>query len=173
MKRLFLLRHAKTRPAEPLQSDRERTLDARGRADAPLIGSYLRDHAAQPELVLCSPASRTRETLDLVLDAAGWQPRIAYDPDLYPGGPDIVLERIRCVENAVHGLLVIGHNPGIHRLAFDLAGSGDTEGRRRLAAKFPTAGLVVLSFSHPTWSEIGPRNGMLAAFVTPKLLAQS
>lgn len=173
MKRLFLLRHAKSSWANRAQADRDRPLNARGRAAAPLIGAYLRADQPPPDSVLCSPAVRARETLELVLGEACWTPTIAYDPELYPGEPDRVLGRIRNVADAVQNLLMVGHNPGWHEMALGLAGSGDAADLRRLREKFPTAGLAILSFPDRIWKTVGPGQGTLTAFVTPKDLAQS
>jgi phosphohistidine phosphatase len=173
VKRLFLLRHAKSSWANTGQPDRDRPLNARGRTAAPLIGSYLRAHDYRPDLVLCSPAVRARQTLELVLTEAGWMPQVAYDPDLYPGDPDRVFGRIRDVEESIESLLAVGHNPGWQELALALSGSGGPADLRRLREKFPTAGLAILSFPDRTWKTVARGRGALTAFVTPKDLAQS
>ena len=116
MRRLLLLRHAKTERIEPGQRDRDRKLVARGRADAPVIGAYMVRHRLIPDLVAISPVTRAQETWALVARAFGKMPRIVKDERIYNASTETLVELIRETRDA-RTLLVVGHNPGLHDLA--------------------------------------------------------
>ena len=168
MKQLFLLRHAKSSWGDPELADHDRPLAPRGRRAAKLIAKHLRRQGIVPELVLCSPAARTRETLDLIAPALGEGVPVQIEDQLYAASEQMLLERVRAVEDGIESLLLIGHNPGLEQLALLLAGSGEKVAA--LARKDPTGALVTLEFSGP-WPELGEGSAELTAFVTPKQLA--
>jgi phosphohistidine phosphatase len=134
MRRLLLLRHAKTERAEPGERDRDRKLMARGRADAPVIGAYMARHRLAPDFVLVSPVTRAEETWALVAAALGKPPRLARDARIYNASPQTLIEVIGETRDA-RALLVVGHNPGLHDLAVQLIASGDVEARERINEK--------------------------------------
>jgi len=173
MRRLMLLRHAKTEAEAPSGKDFDRRLDERGRSDAAEIGGWMLRHRHVPDLVLVSTAVRARQTWDIVAGAmkSGPQPLVADLEELYGAGPSQLLQMIRAVETQnPRKLLVIGHNPGIHELALALSGSGDGAGRKALADNLPTSGLAVIDFAVEDWSDAAFRGGRLELFVSPKLL---
>jgi phosphohistidine phosphatase len=163
---LYLLRHAKSSWADPTLADRERPLAARGRRDAKRIAKHLRRLGCEPELVLCSSAARTRETLELLRPAVGTA-TVLFEEELYAASRDELLARLRRVPDAVASVLLIGHNPGLHQLALTLASAGDE--LERLEAKFPTAALATLAAA-TTWSRLAPADATLTAYVAPKQL---
>ncbi len=170
MRRLILLRHAKTERAEPGGRDRDRKLTKRGRAEAPLIGAYMAHHRLVPDLVLISPVARVKETWSLVLPAFAKAPRVVKDERIYNASPERLFSVIAETRNA-HSLLVVGHNPGLQDIAVQLIATGDVEARERVAEKLPTSGLVVIDFPIDDWSRLHPHSGRLEHFVTPRLLA--
>jgi phosphohistidine phosphatase len=170
IKRLFLLRHAKSSWDDPRLADHERPLAPRGRRATKLIAEHLQRESLAPSLVLCSSARRTQETLERIASALGEHVAVQIESELYAAFEQGLLERLRTLEEDVESVLLIGHNPSIERLALDLAGSGD-----KLAAvrrKFPTAALATLEFAGP-WRELRPGAATLTDFVTPKQLAKS
>jgi phosphohistidine phosphatase len=172
MRRLLLLRHAKTERAEPGERDRDRKLMARGRADAPVIGAYMARHRLAPDFVLVSPVTRAEETWALVAAALGKPPRVARDARIYNAGPQTLIEVIGETRDA-RALLVVGHNPGLHDLAVQLIASGDVEARERINEKLPTSGLVVIEFPYDDWSRLHRSSGRLERFVSPRLIAEA
>jgi phosphohistidine phosphatase len=132
MRRLMLLRHAKTERAEPGERDRDRKLTKRGRADAPLIGAYMAHHGLVPDLALVSPATSAEETWALVAKVLPKAPRIVKEEGIYNAGRDKLMGIIRKARDA-QVLLVVGHNPGLHELAVSLIASGDVEARERVS----------------------------------------
>ena len=169
MRRLLLLRHAKTERPGPGQRDRDRELVKRGRADAPVIGAYMARHGLVPDLALVSPATRAAETWTLVAAALGTEPRVLRDERIYNAGVEALIGIIRETRDA-HVLLLVGHNPGLHDLAMRLIASGDVGTRERVAEKLPTCGLVVIDLAFDDWSKLHANAGRLERFVSPRLI---
>lgn len=170
MRRLILLRHAKSDWSAAGRPDHDRELALRGSDAAVKIGAYMARHALVPDLVLCSTAARSRRTWALVAEAFAVPPDVIYDDRLYEVGAKAILEVIRAARPQVHALAVIGHNPGLHDLAELLIASGDIETRQRLLQKFPTGGLAVIDFPIDEWQKLHANSGRLDRFVTPRSL---
>jgi phosphohistidine phosphatase len=170
MRRVMLLRHAKS-DRSPGLSDDQRPLNERGERAARLMGGYIARHALLPELVLCSPAQRTRETLAGVAEQWPADVPTVFEERLYMASPKVILSAIRDQKAQVHTLLLIGHNPGLHEAADLLVAAGDVELRERLREKFPTGALVVIDFTVSSWSQIHEHSGRLDRFVTPRAIA--
>jgi phosphohistidine phosphatase len=170
MRRLMLLRHAKSDWTVPGARDRDRTLNARGREAAPKMGAYMARHALVPDLVVASTARRVTETLDLVLPAFETAPKVVHEARVYGAGANALLDILKETAHTTHSLLLVGHNPGIGELACALIASGDVEARQRLIEKFPTAALAVIDFAVDDWGKLHPRGGRLDRFVVPRTL---
>jgi phosphohistidine phosphatase len=179
MRRLMLLRHAKTESDAPSGRDRDRGLDNRGRSDAAEIGGWIAKHPPFPDLVLVSPAVRAHQTWDIAWEAMKQrvpEPQVELVPELYGADPAQLLESIRDASAAdPQVLMLVGHNPGMHELALALAlaGSGDASARKALADNLPTSGLGIFDFEIDDWSDVAFRRGRLVRFVSPKLLKQT
>ena len=167
VKRLYLLRHAKSSWDEPGLADRDRPLAPRGERASNSMAKYLRDEGIVPELVLCSASKRTRETLERLGLGDGTEVRI--EDELYAASAGELLGALHEVADEVESVMVIGHNPGIERLALELAAGGDELDRMR--EKFPTAALATLELDG-TWSELAPGGAELVSFVKPKELSR-
>jgi phosphohistidine phosphatase len=171
-RRLVLLRHAKS--AWPDVADTERPLSDRGRRDAPVIGRWLRDTGNVPDVVLCSPARRTRETWDLMAGELGADPAVSYEPRIYEASALSLLHLLRETGGTHRAVLLIGHNPGIAELAVGIAQMADgPEGvpLERARGKFPTAAVAVLEFTGE-WADLMPGEVRMTEFITPKELAE-
>src|SRR5665648_339331 len=156
---LSLLRHAKSSWKNPTLPDRERPLAARGIADAPMMGRAMTQRGIDPDLVLCSSARRTVDTLALVLPELKVEPKVAYEDALYHASPAEMLQMLRDIQPGASRVMLVGHHPEIQRLALDLIGSGPKHIRDRLQEKYPTAGLVVINFTAGLWSSIDVNSG--------------
>lgn len=163
MKRLLLFRHAKSEPYDA-EADHERRLVASGRAAATGAGERLREAGAVPDLVLCSSAARTRETLECAQAAIAAELDVRIEPRIYGASVGELLTVIQAVDDAIVTLMVVGHNPGMHMLAASLASSGDALGDLR--AKFPTAAVADLRFAG-SWAGLAPGAATLAGFPVP------
>ena len=177
MRRLMLLRHAKTENDAPSGRDQDRRLDDRGRHDAAEIGGWIGRHPPFPDLVLVSPAIRAHQTWDIAWEAMkdlGPEPQVELLPELYGADPSLLLQTIRTASTSdPQRLMVVGHNPGMHELALALAGSGDAAGRNALADNLPTSGFALFDFAIDDWADVAFRRGKLVLFVSPKLLKQT
>ena len=177
MRRLMLLRHAKTESDAPSGRDQDRRLDNRGRHDAAEIGRFVGRNPPFPDLVLVSHAVRAHQTWEIAWEAMkelAPAPQVELTPELYGADVSQLLETVRNASvSDPKRLMLVGHNPGMHELAFALAGSGDAAGREALADNLPTAGLAILDFDIDDWTGVRIRRGRLELFVSPKLLKQS
>jgi phosphohistidine phosphatase len=168
---LSLLRHAKSSWDDPGLADRERPLGKRGLRDAPRMSGVFAAHGLRPDLVLCSPSVRTRETLalsGLSSQAVGQCPPVLFEDPLYLAGAQALLARVRQVPRGVQHLLVIGHNPGLHELAVSMARAAGSGGGEAMAQRFPTAALAVIDVSAGAWEDVQPGTGTLRLFVAPR-----
>ncbi len=157
---LSLLRHAKSSWDDVGSSDFERPLAPRGLEAAPRMGRAMRTAGIKPTLILCSAATRTRQTLDLVLPELGTPvPNVIYDEKLYLAPPVQMLDCIQRLPASEPHVLMVGHNPGHQILAFELAGSGDKAALAAVADKFPTAARDVLSNKTREWRDDATRRG--------------
>ena len=177
MRRLMLLRHAKTENDAPSGRDEDRRLDDRGRRDAAEIGGWIGRHRPFPDLVAVSPAVRAHQTWEIAWETMKDlvpEPRVELVPELYGADVSQLLETVRDASSAdPQRLMIVGHNPGMHELALALAGSGDPAGRNALADNLPTSGLAVFDFKIDDWTDVAFRRGHLVLFVSPRLLKQT
>lgn len=152
MKRLFLLRHAQTLPSDG-KNDKERHLTPNGFADARALGQIMSQKHYQPDQVLCSTATRTRETLDSVMEALSMV-SILYLPKIYEGSMDEILHAIRFTEDDIGTLMIVAHNPSIHAVAVSLAKETSPTLMNRLAQGYKPGTLSVLQCPIDKWAEI-------------------
>jgi phosphohistidine phosphatase len=164
---LALLRHAKSSWDASDIDDFDRPLNDRGRAAAPLMGAAIKELNFSPELILCSSAKRTRETLELISPFVK-DAEVTFDDQLYLTSQETLYARLKAVPVGIKRVLMIGHNPGMHGLALLLTGTGDAKSIMRLEDKFPTAALAIFTFPHVAWRDLIPASGHLEAFVTPR-----
>jgi phosphohistidine phosphatase len=164
---LYLFRHAKAVPQADNVRDTDRPLEERGRVGARKMAKWLKQQKIVPELVLCSPAVRTRETLDFVADAFAPKPRIEYEPGLYLATGARLMDRLREIPDSVKRVMIVGHNPGLHELAQALTDRKVGPLADRLASNLATAGLARFEVSIE-WSGLRRRGARLVALVSPK-----
>lgn len=168
---LYLLRHAKSSWDDSSQPDHDRPLADRGRRAVKLISEYLARQQIQPELILCSSARRTRETLE----GLGLRSATMIEHRLYGASADDLLQRLQVVPAELGSVMIIGHNPALQVLALRLAGSeserraSGAEGLSQIRQKLPTGALVTLGLSVP-WAELETGCAELLDYVRPKAL---
>jgi phosphohistidine phosphatase len=168
MNMLHLLRHAKSSTKENVE-DYERPLSRGGRKTARRVGRNLPAKLGAIDLVLCSSARRTRETLDLVLDEFSPAPHTSIEDGLYLSSREKLRARLCRLDPSNVNVLLIGHNPGLHELAIALADENSPAFRALASGKFPTAACV--SFRVPAdWSVLGSSRHELLGYVTPESL---
>jgi len=144
--------------------DSERPLTERGRSDAGQVGSELARMNLVPDLVLCSPALRTRQTWDGVAAMLpGPAGEVVYPDALYNGDAKVYLAALS-TSKPVQTAMIVGHNPTMEELAALLAVRGTPEALALLERGYPTSGLAVFSFTAEL-ADIGPRSGFLERFL--------
>jgi phosphohistidine phosphatase len=168
MTTLILMRHAKSAWDDPHQKDIDRPLGPRGRKSAPRMGRWLASEGYRPDLVLCSAARRTRDTLELLKPSLPENLKVELLRGLYMAAPREMLAEIGRAPVAAKTVMLLGHNPGVGSLAALLAGGGDAKALADMHGKFPTAAIAVLDFDIAQWSDIAPGRGRLLAFQRPR-----
>jgi phosphohistidine phosphatase len=162
MKTLWLLRHAKSSWDDPALADHDRPLAPRGRKAGKRIRRWAADNGTRPDLVLCSTAERAQATLELVLPGLG-SPDVELEAGLYHASADVLLDRVRALGPELDGVLLIGHNPGLHDLASLLAPPG--------VEALPTAALVELRLEVESWGEARAGCALVQRAVLARTLA--
>ena len=144
MRRLILMRHAKTERAAASSLDRDRALTERGREDAALMGRVLMDKGLRPDLALVSTATRTRQTWELLQDAFG-DVEVRLEPKLYNASADVLRTFVEAAEDEGGCILVLAHNPGVHILAHEylVESAASPSVLDKMSAGFPTAAAAV------------------------------
>ena len=161
---LVLLRHAKS--AYPTGvPDHDRPLAERGVREAALAGDWLRANLPAIDAVLCSTATRARETLA----RSGIDAPVRYAEQLYGATPGTVIEQINRVPDDINTLLVVGHEPTISEVAIVLAGADgtDTVALERISTKFPTSAIAVLRVVG-RWEQVEPGSAAVVDFHVPR-----
>ena len=138
-----------------------------------MIGRAMTERGIDPELVLCSSARRTVDTISLVLPELKVEPKVIYEDALYHASAAEMLQMLRDVQPGANRVMIVGHNPEIQTLALDLIGAGPKHMRDRLKEKYPTAGLVVINFTAGLWSSVDVNSGSLNLFLVPRELKPS
>lgn len=158
MKRLTLLRHAKSERDSDSGRDFDRSLNDRGRTDSRRVGEEIQALGLHFDLVLASPAQRVVETVDGV---GGLSPR--YDKRIYEASTGDLLEIVRGADDSADRLMLVGHNPGFERLAALITNNQVMD--------FPTAALAEIALPIDHWRDVEPGAGRLIRFIKPKELA--
>ena len=167
VRRLHLLRHAKSSWDEDGLRDRDRPLAPRGRRAARRIASWARKHEVRPQLVVSSPAVRARETLQGVLPGLG-KPEVWIETALYAASAETLLERVHALPDEAEDAMLVGHNPGLGDLLLLLA--EPSELRERAEAKVPTGALATLEADIERWADLEPGGARVVSFVVPRQL---
>ena len=168
MKRLHLLRHAKSSWDDPALPDHDRPLAPRGRKAVRRLARWADEHDLRPDLVLCSPALRATQTLEGILASLG-APEVVIDGVLYVASGDDLLQRTTQLRDAVGEAVLIGHNPGLADLCLLLARPGDE--RDRVSENLPTGALATLDLDVGAWAELAPGCAALTRLVLPRELS--
>ncbi|MBA3527045.1 MAG: histidine phosphatase family protein [Pseudomonadota bacterium] len=169
MKRLGLLRHAKSSWDDPALGDFDRPLNARGRAAAKRMGEEFGKLGLAYDLVLVSPARRAAETLAGIREGWGVDFDSQPEPKLYAASSKDLLDIIAAIPVQVERLLLVGHNPGLHELAMQLTKGSGSVFREALAPNLPTGSLVEIGLHTSTWPQAAV-GGDLLRFLRPREL---
>ena len=174
MKRLTLLRHAKSSWDDPVSRDFDRPLNKRGARAAVTIGQYARDHEMHFDYLIASPAVRVVETLDHFFDGYGKAIEVNWDRRIYLASSATLMDVLREAPERAESLLLVGHNPGMEDLILSLVpDDGSSVLRDDVEVKLPTASLAVMELHLDRWEELGSDNAKLVSFTRPRDLDPS
>ncbi len=172
-KRLTLIRHAKSRWDDLELSDFDRTLAPRGIKAAPKMAKYLMEENLSPDLIFCSPARRTKETLSRMKTVIPISSDVVFDRSIYSAGMGEGIMNLLMTQNPDEDhVWVIGHNPAMQELSLTLPRweSSQEAVRNKLLRKFSTAAMCSMEFNVQNWQQIGFSKAILSHFMTPKML---
>jgi phosphohistidine phosphatase len=165
VKTLGLLRHAKSDSDDLSLRDFDRGVNERGRRGAAVMGGHIRDHGVAWDMLLASPAERVRRTID----AARLQAPVTWDEHLYLADSDALIAAVRGVAGDPAAVLIVGHNPGLQELIFDLVGPERENALFAAAAeKYPTATFAVLELAIDSWADCAPGCATLVHLARPR-----
>ena len=170
MKRLALLRHAKSSWDDPSLDDFDRPLNERGWKAARRMGRELERRHMRFDLVLASTAARVRQTIDGVEEKYDLAAPIQFEPRLYGASEAMLLTIVRALPESARAPLLVGHNPGLERLLAGLTRDDEQGFRQRVVRKYPTAALAVIELPANRWAEIEPGSGEIVELILPKEL---
>lgn len=162
MKTLFLLRHAKSNWKDASLPDFERPLNKRGKQAAPIVGKFMRKQKLRPDLILCSPAERARQTIAIVCEAAACKAELRYDERIYEANVARLLSVVSQIDESAEKVLIVGHNPGLEELLESLTSE---------VRHMPTAALAHITLNIEKWADVREHTGELIRLVRPKELA--
>lgn len=164
MKTLYLLRHAKSSWKKEVESDRDRPLKKKGKLQADAVSDHLASLLPPPQLVLCSPAVRTRETLAYFLELWPMKSKaVSYPDELYLAEVQSLKEQILQIPDDVDLAMVVGHNPGLTDLVHDW-----NESKGSYIKSMRTCSFVQMDFETDSWSGIPDARGELKLDLRPK-----
>lgn len=159
MKKLFVLRHAKSSWAQTELADFDRPLNERGLQAAPFMGSVMAREGFAPAVIISSPAVRARHTAELVKNSGQLEAEVRFEDAIYEASPQTLLQIASSVESAIDSVMFVGHNPGIEGFIRLLTGNLES---------MPTAGLAVIDVNIDDWSKITVGCGTLVKVIRPK-----
>jgi len=161
MKKLFIVRHAKSSWDFPELDDFDRPLNKRGKKNAPEMGKRLADRGVKPDMFISSPAKRAAATARRIAEQLFFPvENIIKNDKLYHGSNAHVIDVIRKVDPSIETLFIFGHNPGFTDLVNYLTGSN--------IYNIPTCGIAEIHFDIKSWNEVAAKLGHLADFDYPK-----
>jgi phosphohistidine phosphatase len=168
MKRLTLLRHAKSSWDDTVARDFDRPLNAKGHRAGRTVGQEMRRLDLGFDAVVASPAARVVETLEEVAQGFGRPLTPQFDERIYLASLEALLEVVHSIDDQIDTLLLAGHSPGLERLALHLAGIKDKALRRSVEQKYPTGALIEISLPVTHWRDIEEGEGTMTRFIRPR-----
>ena len=169
MKILGLFRHAKSDWQDPRARDFDRPLNGRGRKGAALMGRHVHDHGQHWDRMIASPAIRCAETIEIACQTAGQPVAVQWDRRIYLASSVTLIDLLREGDDSLGAVLMVGHNPGLEDLIFDLVPDDGTSPLRDVVeVKFPTASFAVLELQIDHWAELKDNCARLVHLMRPR-----
>lgn len=169
MKLLGLFRHAKSDWHDRAARDFDRPLNARGRKGAAIMGRHIDEHGIKWQRVIASPAVRAAQTIELAAEAAGRTVPVEWDRRIYLASSGALADLVREIAEPTQRVLLVGHNPGLEDLIFDLVpDDGSSPLREWVEEKFPTATYAVLALDIARWADLDDGCARLVHMTRPR-----
>lgn len=159
MKKLYIIRHAKSSWKDETLNDFERPLSKRGKANAPMMGERLKKNGVMPDVIISSPAKRAKTTAEMIAKEIGYKKKVLFDENIYESSVDKLRKILMALDDKNKAVFLVGHNPSLNDLAHYYVDFG---------ANIPTCGVVEIAFASKKWAEIEPKNAKLLSFDYPK-----
>lgn len=160
MKKLFLIRHAKSDWSNPFLNDFNRPLSKRGKSNAPLMGKMINSKNIFPDLFLSSPAKRAKKTaFKIASEILFDRKEIYFNKNIYDASSKTLLNIIKSIDNKYNIVFLVGHNPGLNMIAYNLI---------EFDNNIPTCGIIQIDFDVKNWEDISNTNSKLIIFEYPK-----
>ncbi|MFW2378350.1 SixA phosphatase family protein [Aliarcobacter butzleri] len=160
MKKLILIRHAKSDWSNPFLDDFLRPLNKRGKKNAPLMAKVLKEKNIRPDLIISSPSLRTKQTLEYFIKELNYKDEVKLEESIYEAPYENLLKVIKDIPNIHKIVFLIGHNPGLCDLTNFLVDKS--------FENIPTCGIVEIDFNAKSWQDISKENSNLISFEYPK-----
>ena len=162
MKRLYLVRHAKSSWGDPELADIDRPLNNRGKRDAPDAGRRLKKRKVKPDLIISSPAKRARRTARVIAEQIGYPAeRVVINDAVYHAAANELLAVVREIDDACGEAMMFGHNPGFTDLAGLLTGAS--------VDNLPTCAIFCVDFDSDSWRDVAETKGTLVFLDYPTM----
>ena len=169
MARLIVFRHGKTEIVSSTGKDFDRELVTRGEKNSAQMAGMIKNHMSRPDVVIISPAKRTRQTAEHALPALGFNGDPIVDDRIYNATGDTLYDVLRDHASDHKTALIIGHNPGLIIL-MDILMAVDEDHNASLIADFPTASVGDVVFEASTFKDVMPNSGKLLSLLRPREL---
>ncbi|MDO9266902.1 MAG: histidine phosphatase family protein [Sulfurimonas sp.] len=159
MKKLYIIRHAKSSWSDAALNDFERPLNKRGKANAPMMGERLKEKGVMPDIIISSPAKRAKSTAEIIAKEIGYEKKVLFDENIYESSVDKLRKILTALDDKQNTVFLVGHNPELNMLVDYYV---------KFYENIPTCGVVEVEFACDTWANIEPKNAKLISFNYPK-----
>lgn len=166
---LTLFRHAKSGWDDPVARDFDRPLNKRGEKAAVTMGRWVKDNILTFDHVVASPAVRVIDTIDQFVKGTGERIDATWDRRIYLASSATLMDVLREQSDEFKSVLMVGHNPGMEDLVFDIVpGDGTSPLRDVVWEKYPTAAIARMELDIDSWTKIDRKCGRLTHFIRPR-----
>lgn len=159
MKKLYLIRHAKSSWRDTNLDDFDRPLNKRGLQNAPMMAKRLKEKGVMPDIILSSPAKRAKKTASIIADGIGFSKKVKFDDELYEAMPSLLHSKIINIKDKHECAFLIGHNPELNMIAEDFIDFGEN---------IVTCGIVEIEFKCDSWAKVNSKNAKFLSYDYPK-----
>jgi len=159
MKNLYIIRHAKSSWKDMNLSDYARPLNKRGKGNALLMGSVLKNKGIVPDIIITSPALRAKTTAKIIAKEINYSQKIIFKEEIYEANTNTLHKIVKHLDDEINTVFLFGHNPGLNELSYKYV---------HFCKNIPTCGVLEIEFDSKSWMSIDTKNAKLISFDYPK-----